>query len=165
MKALATKVDASKTLQDLSREDYLQALTLVENLRRRLFAVINKELDSIGSTLAPSIVAEPIQDEEDGRAQVSLTPRQHHVLALLVEGKSNKEIARALSLGEGTVKIHIAALFRSLGVTNRAHAAVIGTRLLPELRHPVTSRPVFQPTAPLSPKSSTACPRNSFAQI
>jgi DNA-binding NarL/FixJ family response regulator len=49
----------------------------------------------------------------------------------LMEGKSNKEIARSLGLGEGTVKIHIAALLRNLGVTNRAAAAVAGVRLLP----------------------------------
>ena len=61
---------------------------------------------------------------------VELTPRQRDVLSLLVEGKSNKEIARQLQLGEGTVKVHIAALLRGLGVQNRAAAAVVGARLL-----------------------------------
>ena len=60
----------------------------------------------------------------------SLTPRQHDVLILLVEGLSNKEIARVLKLGEGTIKIHIAALFRSLQVRNRQEAAAAGARLL-----------------------------------
>jgi DNA-binding NarL/FixJ family response regulator len=59
-----------------------------------------------------------------------LTPRQRDVLELLVKGKSNKEIARDLDLGEGTVKIHLAALFRNLGVRNRATAAVAGAQLL-----------------------------------
>lgn len=59
-----------------------------------------------------------------------LTPRQLDVLRMLVEGKSNKEIARALELGAGTVKVHMAALFRNLGVTNRAAAAVNGAELL-----------------------------------
>lgn len=59
-----------------------------------------------------------------------LTPRQQQVLELLVQGRSNKQIARALGLGEGTVKIHMAALFRNLGVPNRAAAAVVGARLL-----------------------------------
>jgi DNA-binding NarL/FixJ family response regulator len=61
---------------------------------------------------------------------VRLTPRQREVLELIVDGKSNKEIARALNLGEGTVKIHLAALFRNLGVTSRAGAAAAGARLL-----------------------------------
>lgn len=59
-----------------------------------------------------------------------LTPRQREVLELLVQGKSNKEIARALSLGQGTVKVHMSALFRSLGATSRSAAAVSGARLL-----------------------------------
>jgi DNA-binding NarL/FixJ family response regulator len=59
-----------------------------------------------------------------------LTPRQRGVLELLVQGKSNKAIARDLDLGEGTVKVHMAALFRSLGVRTRTAAAVAGGRLL-----------------------------------
>ena len=60
----------------------------------------------------------------------SMTPRQREVLTLLVQGQSNKAIARGLQLGEGTVKIHMAALFRSLGVKTRTAAAVAGGRLL-----------------------------------
>jgi DNA-binding NarL/FixJ family response regulator len=60
----------------------------------------------------------------------SLTARQRDVLKLLVQGNANKEIARKLELGEGTVKIHIASLFRSLNVQNRSAAAATGARLL-----------------------------------
>src|SRR5918997_669237 len=60
----------------------------------------------------------------------TLTPRQREVLELVVKGQSNKEIARTLNLGEGTVKVHMAGLFRALGVNTRAAAAVAGTRLL-----------------------------------
>lgn len=59
-----------------------------------------------------------------------LTPRQRDVLELIVEGHSNKQIARKLSLGEGTIKIHLAAVFRNLGVRNRAAAAVAGSRMM-----------------------------------
>lgn len=60
-----------------------------------------------------------------------LTTRQREVLDLLVQGKTNKEIALALKLGEGTVKIHMAAIFRYFGVNNRAAAAVAGARPYP----------------------------------
>lgn len=60
-----------------------------------------------------------------------LTPRQRDVFELIVQGMSNKEIARTLELAEGTVKIHIKALFAKLGVRRRAAVAVAGTRLLP----------------------------------
>lgn len=59
-----------------------------------------------------------------------LTARQRDVLKLLVEGCANKDIARKLQLGEGTVKIHMASLFRSLKVQNRSAAAAVGARLL-----------------------------------
>jgi len=63
-------------------------------------------------------------------ADVVLTPRQRDVFDLIVQGMSNKEIARNLQLAEGTVKIHIKALFAKLGVRRRAAVAVAGTRLL-----------------------------------
>lgn len=59
-----------------------------------------------------------------------LTPRQRQVLDFLIRGKSNKEIARALDLGEGTIKVHMAALFKNLGVNSRAAAAALGARHL-----------------------------------
>jgi DNA-binding NarL/FixJ family response regulator len=57
-------------------------------------------------------------------AQFSFTPRQKEVMASLALGHSNKEIARDLNLGEGTVKIHVAAIFRQLSVQNRTEAAL-----------------------------------------
>jgi len=75
-----------------------------------------------------SLTAGPAPSRQSELA--GLTPRQRGVLELLVEGKSNKAIARGLALGEGTVKVHMAALFRSLRVTTRTAAAVVGGRLL-----------------------------------
>jgi DNA-binding NarL/FixJ family response regulator len=66
----------------------------------------------------------------DKAMDVVLTPRQRDVFDLIVQGMSNKEIARSLQLAEGTVKIHIKALFAKLGVRRRAAVAVAGTRLL-----------------------------------
>lgn len=57
-----------------------------------------------------------------------ITPRQQTVLRLLTDGKSNKEIARSLNLSEHTVKIHVASILRSLGVSNRTQAAMIARR-------------------------------------
>lgn len=51
-----------------------------------------------------------------------LTDRQKEVLELLPTGKSNKEIGRALGICEGTVKVHLLAAFRQLGVRNRVEA-------------------------------------------
>jgi DNA-binding CsgD family transcriptional regulator len=59
-----------------------------------------------------------------------LSRRQRDVLTLIVQGRSNKEIARALNLAEGTVKIHVAALFSKLGVHRRAAVAIAGAQFL-----------------------------------
>jgi DNA-binding CsgD family transcriptional regulator len=77
---------------------------------------------------APSIAIGKMLPTKRGDAV--LTPRQRDVFELIVHGMSNKEIARSLQLAEGTVKIHIKALFAKLGVRRRAAVAVAGTRLL-----------------------------------
>jgi DNA-binding NarL/FixJ family response regulator len=59
-----------------------------------------------------------------------LSPRQHEVLALLVQGKSNQQIAEAMSLSEHTVKMHMAGIFRTLGVASRVEAALAGMKVL-----------------------------------
>lgn len=61
-----------------------------------------------------------------------LTVRQREVLDLLAEGKSNKQIAQSLGISEGTVKVHVNAAFRALGVHNRVSATtalLFGTEL------------------------------------
>lgn len=52
-----------------------------------------------------------------------LTPRQREILSLLIQGMTNKEIARALKIAEATTKIHMAALVRNIGARNRTEAA------------------------------------------
>ena len=59
-----------------------------------------------------------------------LTPRQREVLELIGEGYSNREIGRRLDVAEGTVKMHVATIFRSIGASNRAHAAAISKKVL-----------------------------------
>ena len=59
----------------------------------------------------------------------TIPPREREVLQLLVEGKSNKEIASALHLSAGTVKNHVSSLLRRLNTNDRTHAAVLAVRL------------------------------------
>ena len=60
---------------------------------------------------------------------LGLTDRQAQVLKLLAAGKSNKLICRELDLAERTVKAHISAVFRALGVTTRTQAALAAAKL------------------------------------
>jgi DNA-binding NarL/FixJ family response regulator len=62
-------------------------------------------------------------------ANLGLTERQGEVLALLIQGKPNKIICRELGLAEGTVKIHVTAILKALGVANRTQAVIAVSRL------------------------------------
>ena len=55
----------------------------------------------------------------------SLTPREREILCHLAEGQSNKVIARHLDISDGTVKLHVKAILRKLGVHSRVEAAVM----------------------------------------
>ncbi len=67
---------------------------------------------------------------QESATQSELTPRQRQILSLLQAGKVNKEIARELGIGLGTVKQHVVALFKKLNVSNRTMAVSAGTAKL-----------------------------------
>ena len=57
-----------------------------------------------------------------------LTQRQREILALLLEGQSNKEIARELGILEGTIKVHLRSVMQRLGVRNRTQLALMAAK-------------------------------------
>ncbi len=69
-------------------------------------------------------VAPPVLPTPWSGPPVALTGRQLDVLRLLAEGQSTKEIARVLGLGVGTVKVHLAGVYRALGAHSRMEAVV-----------------------------------------
>jgi DNA-binding NarL/FixJ family response regulator len=126
-----------------AREDILAALEAgvhgyvvkserTDPLIERLRYVLSGEI-YVPPALAerPSRPLEKAEARKQGALPLdTLSDRQLQVLRGLVEGMSNKEIARSLALSEGTVKMHLAALFRALGASNRAHAAALGKQML-----------------------------------
>ncbi|ASD68014.1 response regulator transcription factor [Pseudoalteromonas piscicida] len=69
------------------------------------------------------------EDKELAQQVASLTPQQYKVLQYLHEGLLNKQIAYELNISEATVKAHITAIFRKLGVYNRTQAVLIASKL------------------------------------
>ncbi|NMM41028.1 response regulator transcription factor [Pseudoalteromonas arctica] len=69
------------------------------------------------------------EDKEIAAQVASLTPQQYKVLQYLHEGLLNKQIAYELHISEATIKAHITAIFRKLGVYNRTQAVLIAAKL------------------------------------
>ena len=107
--------------------------------------------DVMSQSAAPTATAtnetEGVYDPKAQGAELGLTPRQAEVLSLLIQGKPNKVICRDLNLAEGTVKIHVAAILKALGVMNRTQAVVAVSRMGLKLG-PLRPRPNAQPPGP-----------------
>ena len=112
-------------LKDATPEDLAQAIKVA--------------MSGSGNVLSPRVIQNLFEDQEAAgvgngsngsrRNEYSLTQREHDILALLAEGRSNREIAGRLYLSEKTVKAHLAAIFRKLGVTNRTQAAMMAVQM------------------------------------
>lgn len=88
---------------------------------------INRDLSLIPDLSCK--VAANIADADADATRPRLTPRQRDVLAMLYQGKTNKEIAQALDLAEITVKCHLNAIQRALGVKKRTEIAIMAAKI------------------------------------
>jgi two-component system, NarL family, response regulator DevR len=91
-----------------------------------------RALEAVGrgeALLDPAVTQRVFQEvrkavkEEEASAFAHLSQQEKHVLLLVSEGKTNREIAKALFLGEGTVRNYVSSILSKLGVNNRAEAA------------------------------------------
>ncbi len=119
VKAALAEGAAGYLLKDTTPEDLAQAIVVA--------------LSGSGNVLSPRAVRSLFEGAmrnngpeaaENAMPDAGLTRRESDVLQLLSGGASNREISRQLFLSEKTVKAHLAAVFRKLGVTNRTQAAM-----------------------------------------
>lgn len=91
-----------------------------------------KAIESVGrgeGLLDPAVTQRVFQEvrravkEEEASAFAHLSQQEKHVLLLVSEGKTNREIAKNLFLGEGTVRNYVSSILSKLSVNNRAEAA------------------------------------------
>jgi DNA-binding NarL/FixJ family response regulator len=92
-----------------------------------------------GTLLEPSAVARARDRlrrgaEEDARLK-GLTPQEHRILALLAEGRTNRQIAEEMYLAEKTVKNYVSNLLSKMGMSRRTEAAVYAARLAERARN------------------------------
>lgn len=103
---------------------YLLKNTEAHELRRAIKAAANGQ-----AQLSPQVMARLMHDRIAPEQADSLTERERDVLRLLGAGHSNREIAAALSIGEQTVKTHVAHILAKLGVKSRTQAALYAARM------------------------------------
>ena len=96
-------------LKDISREELIENITAVHH----------------GNTRIPQHVAKKLADH---LRNSDLTTREAQVLRLLVAGKTNKEIASALKVTEGTIKVHVNHILKKLGTSGRTEAANVALK-------------------------------------
>ena len=92
-----------------------------------------------GTLLEPSAVARARDRlrrgaEEDARLK-GLRPQEHRILALLAEGRTNRQIAEEMYLAEKTVKNYVSNLLSKMGMSRRTEAAVYAARLAERARN------------------------------
>jgi NarL family two-component system response regulator LiaR len=82
-----------------------------------------------GSVLEPGIAAVLVRQVREGARRdplAVLSPREREVLAELARGRSNRQLARSLTLSEETVKSHVSSILAKLNLTDRTQAAIFG---------------------------------------
>ena len=104
-------------LKDMEPDELVGALRDIEKGK-------NVVAQDLTDALARMVQGETSLEDNDGPFS-TLTPREHEILCLLAEGQSNKLIARNLGISDGTVKLHVKAILRKLGIHSRVEAAVI----------------------------------------
>lgn len=92
-------------------------------LGERFFPACALETLTFGGLPTPR--SSPVPDGDSGNPLGLLSPRERDILALTVEGGTNKAIARRLAVQEITVKVHLRNVYRKLGAVNRAQAVRI----------------------------------------
>lgn len=122
-------LSASTDRDDISRALDLGALGFIpKSARREVMLSAFKLIFAGGIYVPPEIFGRPqpapVQPRPLSATELGLTERQMEVLVLMMQGKSNKLICRALDIAEPTVKNHVTAILRALKVANRTEAVI-----------------------------------------
>ncbi|MDT0596363.1 response regulator transcription factor [Glaciecola petra] len=110
-------VSASNRKQDIQQAMDLGAMAYVPKDTTSKLMINILGIVMSGGLYFPQIVSD--------ESKPFFTSRQLQVLTLIVEGQSNKVIAANMEIAEATIKMHVTAIFKKLGVSNRTQAALL----------------------------------------
>lgn len=145
-------LSASNRRDDITRALELGALGFIPKSAQREVMLAALELIFSGAIyVPPEILGDPstLQNPlpQAGRTSPStiaeLTDRQRDVLALMMQGMSNKAICRTLGIAEPTVKNHVTAVLKAFGASNRTEAVIAASA---QVHGPAAADPVSDPT-------------------
>ncbi|MFA5372357.1 MAG: response regulator transcription factor [Sideroxydans sp.] len=132
-------VSGSEQRDDIENVMNLGAMGFISKMSpsRTMLSALHMVLEG-GVYIPPQLLHQAMEKLEPGQvlndkrsqraSKYGLTPRQLQVLQLIGASKSNKDISRQLNLAEGTVKIHVAAIYQTLHVNSRIDAAETARR-------------------------------------
>ena len=103
---------------------YLPKTAAVEQIVAAVRAAARGE--SVLEPVTATLLVRQVRDGTKARPLDALSPRERDVLAGLARGKSNRQIAHALTIGEETVRSHVSSILAKLGLTDRTQAAIFG---------------------------------------
>jgi DNA-binding NarL/FixJ family response regulator len=143
-------MDGTEVLRELRRRELPSRVLVITSFtdRSRLLPAVragargylSKDVDpralvaAVRSVHAGHLLLEPeaagalLDGRAGGTTEPALTAREREVLALLADGRSNREIARALVVAEKTVKTHVSSILLKLGLADRTQAALYAVR-------------------------------------
>ena len=116
-------LSAARDRKEMQRAIDLSAVGFIpkDTSGKLLINAVRMMLD--GGMYLPPEMAD--QGEQSLASRLGLTPRQFDVLSMIAAGASNKVIAADLGISESTIKMHITAVFKTLGVSSRTQAALV----------------------------------------
>jgi two-component system nitrate/nitrite response regulator NarL len=133
VKSVAGKCQTVLWVQDLAEVDCFRALRCGARGVLKKTSQVPVLIDCLRTVARGDVWIEGSSEQTEGgerRSAPRLTPREKQIVQQICEGLKNKEIAEALSITAGTVKVHLMHIFEKTGVKDRFELAIQGRKLL-----------------------------------
>lgn len=127
---LPFSIGSRRAITNRQQKSQIPSATTLDAISGEIERSVSEALSSQLNTMFTERRQSSVQSKDElTLIRARLSKRQMQVLRLLGEGKTNKEMAKALFLSPNTVKLHVSAILRRLKLRSRTHAALIASGL------------------------------------